>query len=108
MNRQATTGILAIAACGLVMWVLRSGMNRAPEPGPGGNVSATVLAAPKTPKSTTLAPEDPEANGYGSISGQVVLEGEFPNLPPLLRAGDGRLKPEDRVFMTIEIVPASK
>src|SRR5262249_30176624 len=57
------------------------------------------------PKDGAAKRDDPGAKGYGSISGRVVLVGEIPVLPVLVRAGDNRLKSEDRATCAREDIP---
>jgi hypothetical protein len=103
MNRNTAIGILLLAACSLVVWALRTGTLRAPGSGCDVTIAAVVAAIPQE---ITAAPQDdPGANGYGSISGRIIFEGDVPALPVLVRAGDRNLKPEDRQICASDEIP---
>jgi hypothetical protein len=96
---------LVVVACGLVVWVLRPGMVRPPGPRTGGDVAVTVLPVAVDSRNGAANRDNPVANGYGSISGRVVLAGKIPVLPGLVRAGDNRIKPDDRATCAREDIP---
>jgi len=89
MNRHTPLSVVVLAACGLVVWTFRAGVVRPPVDAING----------------TADRGDPAAKGYGSISGRVVLVGEIPTLPALVRAGDNRIKSDDRATCAREDIP---
>jgi len=105
MNRQTPLAVVALAALAFVAWVLRSESIHRPGLKLGGNASVIALPVADDARNGTARRDDPGANGYGSISGQVVLLGEIPVLPALVRAGDNRMKLEDQATCAREDIP---
>jgi hypothetical protein len=105
MNRHTPLAIVVLAACGLVVWAFRAGVVRQPRPGLGRDVSVVVHVVADDAEVGSGKRNQPGAKGYGSISGQAVLVGEIPILPALVRAGENRMKPEDRATCAREGIP---
>jgi hypothetical protein len=96
MNLRLVIGMVVLAACGLVVWALQPGTLRAPGPGIAGHVSLTVRPEPAVPDRAAAPEADPATNGFGTITGRIVFDGEIPERRVLIRVGDEKVKAEDR------------
>ena len=93
MNRRMRVGLVLLAAGLGVAWLARQ-LSLSTHASPSSD-DVTVTIRPAGPR-TASAKRAPAVgdNGYGSVSGQVVLVGEIPELPDLAPPAE-MMKPED-------------